>query len=391
MTTKPIKNNNQEKSQKQEEGQEEEVTTMTNEATPSPDYNKELRIASLAVHRASILTKIVQRDLDIGPILKPDSSPVTVADLAAQAILVSVLRHHFPNDVFVGEESAPVLRGDPLLARRVWELASTMTWVDNDDDGRALAVGPRSIEEMLGAIGGDGARGQRTWILDPIDGMATFIRGHQYAVSVALVEDGEQKVGVVGCPNLAFKSISVHEEVVDRDGYGMMLLAVRGQGAYKRRMSLSSLGPLQRISLSPWQRMGEKITFTESSISGIIHQEKHKFIRDILFANPVVDLYSMQVKYAALAIGACNAMIRLPKDKDHRFPAWDHAGGMLIFEESGGKVTDLYGRPFNYALGRSLADNEGLVAAKSVLHTDLLRYTRYVYGRNKSKRCMQPT
>ncbi|KAK6813433.1 hypothetical protein RU639_011165 [Aspergillus parasiticus] len=369
---------------------------MTNETAPSPNYDKELRIASLAVHRASILTKIVQRDLEIDTIHKPDGSPVTIVDFAAQAILVSVLRHYFPNDVFVGEESASMLRDDPVLARRVWELVSTMTRFDDaETDGQALAVMPQSIEEMLGAIDiggdGDGAGSQRTWFLDPIDGTATFIRGQQYAVSVALVEEGEQKVGVVGCPNLAFKSTSVHEDVVDRDGYGMMLFAVRGQGAYKRQMTLSSLGPSQKTSLSPWQRMGERITFTESSISGVIHQKKHKFIRDILFANPVVDLYSMQVKYAALAIGACNAMIRLPKDKDHRFPAWHHAGGVLIFEESGGKVTDLYGRPFNYALGRRLADNEGLVAAKPVLHTDLLRYSRYVYERNQPKRCMKST
>ncbi|KAE8410697.1 hypothetical protein BDV36DRAFT_289372 [Aspergillus pseudocaelatus] len=361
---------------------------MTNETTLSPSYDKEVRIASLAVHRASILTKIVQRELGIGSIHKPDGSPVTVADFAAQAILVSILRHYFPNDMFVGEESASVLRDDPVLVRRVWELVSTMTWIDDDGDGgRALVAVPRSIEEMLCAIDvggdGDGAGSQRTWFLDPIDGTETFIRGQQYAVSVALVEDGEQKVGVVGCPNLAFKSTSIHEAIIDKDGYGMMLFAVKGQGAYKRRITLSSLGPSQKTSLSPWQRMGEKITFTESSISGVIHQEKHKFIRDILLANPVVDLYSMQVKYVALAIGACNAMIRLPKAKDHRFPAWDHAGGMLIFEESGGKVTDLYGRPFNYAHGRRLADNEGLVAAKPVLHTDLLRYSRYVYERHK--------
>ncbi|KAE8321052.1 hypothetical protein BDV39DRAFT_197949 [Aspergillus sergii] len=322
---------------------------MTNETAPSPYYDKELRIASLAVHRTSILTKIVQRDLDLNSIHKPDGSPVTIVDFAAQAILVSVLRHYFPNDVFVGEESASMLRDDPVLARRVWKLVSTMTRVDDaETDGQALAVMPQSIEEMLGAINiggdGDGAGSQRTWFLDPIDGTATT---------------------------------SLHEDVVDRDGYGMMLFAVRGQGAYKRQMTLSSLGPSQKTSLSPWQRMGERITFTESSISGVIHQEKHKFIRGILFANPVVDLYSMQGKYAALAIGACNAMIRLPKDKDHRFPAWHHAGGVLIFEESGGKVTDLYGRPFNYALGRRLADNEGLVAAKPVLHTDLLRYSRY--------------
>ncbi|KAE8379493.1 hypothetical protein BDV26DRAFT_164695 [Aspergillus bertholletiae] len=356
---------------------------------PTPNYKKEFLIACLAVHRASILTKMAQGD-PIGP--KSDGSLVAVADYAAQAILISVLRHHFPGDAFVGRVSASMLREDPVLAQRVWAFVSAMAGVNGGggNTGQAsAAVVPQSVEEMMGAIeaggGGNGAEGfQRTWFLDPINGSAAFKRNQQYAVSVALVEGGEQKVGVIGCPNLAFESTSVHEDVIDKDGYGVMLFAVKGQGAYIQQMTLSGLGPAQRISLSPWQRMGEEIMLAESSTSDVIHQEKHKQIRDVLLANPVVDLDSMQVKYVALTIGACNAMVWLPRDKDHRFPVWDHAGAMIIFEESGGKVTDLCGRPFNYARGRRLADNEGLVAAKPGLHAGLLRYSRFAYERTKS-------
>ena len=36
------------------------------------------------------------------------------------------------------------------------------------------------------------------WVVDPLDGRANYLRGYpQYAVSIALVEDGEPRVGVV--------------------------------------------------------------------------------------------------------------------------------------------------------------------------------------------------
>jgi 3'-phosphoadenosine 5'-phosphosulfate (PAPS) 3'-phosphatase len=39
-------------------------------------------------------------------------------------------------------------------------------------------------------------------MMDPIDRTKEFVKGGQYAVALALVENGEQKVGVLGCPNL---------------------------------------------------------------------------------------------------------------------------------------------------------------------------------------------
>ncbi|KAF5859171.1 hypothetical protein ETB97_003221 [Aspergillus alliaceus] len=352
----------------------------------APNYEKEVRIASLAVQRASILTKTIQNEIHRANAQLPDGSPVAIVQFASQVILMNAILHHFPSDRFAGEKSASALRDDPVLARRVWELVSMAKL--GHIEGEDLVVVPGTLEEMLGSIDaeGDGERpgAQRTWFLGPIDGTKTFMRGQQYAVSLTLVESGEQKVGVVGYPNLAFENRCDREDVVVRDGYGIMLSAVKGQGAYKRWMAQSSLQPPQRNSLGPWRRMGETITFAESSISHVVNKEKHRFIRSMLLANPVVDLHSMQVRYAALATGACNAMICLPKDKNTRFPAWEHAGGMLIFEESGGIVTDLYGRPFNYARGTRLTDNEGLVAAKPGLHVDLLRYSRHIYEKDLS-------
>ena len=71
-----------------------------------------------------------------------------------------------------------------------------------------------------------GATG-RIWALDPIDGTKGFLRGGQYAVCLALIEDGDVKVGVLGCPNLPIDdsaplSADVGEEGADRAGRGVL-------------------------------------------------------------------------------------------------------------------------------------------------------------------------
>ena len=52
---------------------------------------------------------------------------------------------------------------------------------------------------MGGASGTEG----RFWTLDPIDGTKGFLRGDQYAIALALVEDGEVVLGALGCPEPA--------------------------------------------------------------------------------------------------------------------------------------------------------------------------------------------
>jgi 3'-phosphoadenosine 5'-phosphosulfate (PAPS) 3'-phosphatase len=63
---------------------------------------------------------------------------------------------------------------------------------------------------MLGVIdlgaGSDAGRG-RVWVFDPVDGTATFLRGNQYAICLALLEDGQEKIRVLGCPNLSFEGL----------------------------------------------------------------------------------------------------------------------------------------------------------------------------------------
>lgn len=193
---------------------------------------------------------------------KSDASEVTVADFASQAVIISAIHAAFPADVFIAEESAEMLRGSgtglgstapsssEVLRGKVWDLvcrARTLAREHDNHFGDTIKL-PTDIYEMmdiidLGQAGGggvddsahkngtggstitDGSSGssrsgntnekhsssepqqasltpRRTWVLDPIDGTKTYIRGQQYVVCLCLVEDGEQKLCVFGCPNL---------------------------------------------------------------------------------------------------------------------------------------------------------------------------------------------
>ena len=55
-------------------------------------------------------------------------------------------------------------------------------------------------------------------------------------------------MGVIGCPNLPFDTAYVKETIVDTNGYGCLLSAVKGQGAFVRRMEVGGLGPPRKVS-----------------------------------------------------------------------------------------------------------------------------------------------
>ena len=51
-------------------------------------------------------------------------------------------------------------------------------------------------------------------MLDPVDGTLGFIRGDQYAVALALLEDEKVVIRVLGCPNYPMKKelLSYHHQ-----------------------------------------------------------------------------------------------------------------------------------------------------------------------------------
>ncbi len=125
----------------------------------------------------------------VRPELKPDDTPVTVADREAEALIRDRLAAAFPGDGIVGEE-----------------------------------------------YGGEAGRSGRRWLVDPIDGTKSFVRGVPlYAVLLALEEHDVVTVGVAYFPAL-----------------GEMIYAARGRGAYLdgRRVSVADTPDLARAFVS---------------------------------------------------------------------------------------------------------------------------------------------
>jgi 3'(2'), 5'-bisphosphate nucleotidase len=343
--------------------------------TPSPAFNDELSLALRTIHRASLLTKAVLRSLknNVAAETKADDSPVTVADFAAQALIISAVHAVYPADSFIGEESAEQLRQDDALAERVWLLVKQAGEARNGDvqtaqehEGRAALAFPASKEEMLDVIdlgAKELTREGRTWVLDPIDGTATFMEGKQYAVCLCLLVDGVQQVGVLGCPNLQFDvngplgQTRIHEDLVDEAGFGVIVSAVRGHGTYVRSMHADGFGEARRITHNPDSKQElTALNFVESTIGKTsLAQDDHHAVADVLGAKwPGTVLWSSQMKYVSLALGATDVMVRLPKNKERFTYLWDHAGGQILFQETGGIIKDVHGGDIDLGQGRKI-------------------------------------
>lgn len=189
---------------------------------------------------------------------KANNDLVTQADLLANDILKSQLMTHYPDDGWLSEESV--------------------------DDVRRLSC-------------------KRVWIVDPMDGTKEYAHGvPEYAVSVALVENG---VPVVA---------AVYNPAVDE-----MFHAVKGEGAWLNQQ------PIHCIS----SNAGDVLLL--ASRSEYARGEWDKFLGQC----KVEQVGSIAYKLALVAAGRAHGTFSLgPKNE------WDIAAGVLLVTEAGGVVTD---------------------------------------------------
>jgi histidinol-phosphatase len=141
--------------------------------------------------------------------IKPDQSPVTIADIETEETIKKIILDAFPDHGFYGEETGKV----------------------NPD-------------------------AEYNWLIDPIDGTKSFVRGYPFfSTQIALMHRGELIVGVSNAP-----------------GFKEMAYAEKGQGAWLNGeqiqvgdiSSLSkatlSLGNIATIASKPqWQTIGELV------------------------------------------------------------------------------------------------------------------------------------
>jgi len=312
-----------------------------------------------AVGEASAVCRHVQQGQEsIRALTKDDRSPVTVADFASQAVVARRLREALGPVRLLAEENADALRqGDQAAAlERVVE-AARIVWPEAD---------AKAILEAIDA-GNDDATADTFWTLDPIDGTKGFLRGEQYAVSLALVENARPVVGALGCPNLA----ASFDAPFDRaDAEGRIYLAVRGAGVHHGPATARSADDLEAMARP--EGPGEAIRVAESVEAAHSKHDAVTKVLDAVGGGAESLRLDSQAKYAVVARGQADAYLRMPTRKGYIERIWDHAAGSLVATEAGCAVTDIAGRALDFGHGAGLERNRGIVCAEPGLHERLI-------------------
>ncbi|KAK3684096.1 hypothetical protein B0T22DRAFT_269802 [Podospora appendiculata] len=342
-------------------------------------YDAELAVALTAIRAAAKISRAVLDSSNKGALLKADLTPVTVADYAVQAVLTDTLHSAFPLDGLVGEESSGDLHSNPALVDHVLSL------IKECDDGSAKQAPSTpeslcSLIDLCSASTPTGPDSGRAWIFDPIDGTATFLRGEQYAINVALLIDGQQILSAVACPLLSptvTPTAPLTNTTLSRTG--CILTAIRGHGTFLHPLLPTSSSPppillprhCDAVPLSSLR----SVTSYNTLPSGLdpLHAQ---ITRSLGAAFPDNDLLGWIPRWTALALGQANMTVWIYRSRTRHAKIWDHAGAMLLFEEVGGMVTDVDGRPIDLSRGRLLEGNFGFVAAPRGVHHLVLRAVR---------------
>ena len=317
-------------------------------------YEKELDAAIQAVINASQLCQHVQKTLCTNEtVAKQDRSPVTIADFGSQALIIREIREAFPNDPVVGEEDAGILRENDSIRGMVVDLVHEYTPATSEKQIlEDIDFGVREVDFT-----------KRYWTLDPIDGTKGFLRGDQYAIALALIEDGEVVLGALACPNLAPTDDGSDDEK------GCVQYAVKGEGAFQRTLSREQATRIRVNEITD----PRQAWFCESVEKGHSSHDVHERIAELLGITRPPYRIDSQCKYAVVARGGVPIYLRLARGRDYREKIWDHAAGSFIVSEAGGKVTDFSNKPLNFSVGRSLAENVGILATNGHLHADVLK------------------
>ena len=337
------------------------------------DQSRRLQTAIEAVAAASVVCRQVQRDLaGIVSATKDDKSPVTIADFASQAVIARMLTEGLGTFTLVAEESADMLRersasGDHDLIERVTSVAGTV-W-----PGATASDVLDAIDLGAGDPPADSVRG--FWTLDPVDGTKGFLRGQQYAVSLAYIENGTPIIGVLGCPNLSRNFSRPFDEP---DDAGCLYVAERGGGLYELPGNEPRAHPVRIRRLIP--RGSEPIRMCESAEAAHSDHGASKSVIEKLGESADPARLDSQAKYAVVARGQADLYLRLPSKKGYIERIWDHAAGALCASEAGCLVSDAWGKPLDFSCGRGLEKNSGIVVAPPALHANAIAAIAEVLG-----------
>lgn len=170
-------------------------------------------------------------------------------------------------------------------------------------------------------------RPQRYWLIDPIDGTASFSAGyHGFVTQIAFLEDGEPRFAVVHAPALQ-----------------LLYVAQAGQGA-----------SLNGAVLAAQPKAGRRILIDNYPEPRGCAMKLHAG----LACTGYVESGSIGLKICRVADGTADLFV-----KDVAVRDWDVAPGDLILREAGGSLSRTDGGKYLYHGG---FEKGGLIAAHSV-------------------------
>jgi 3'(2'), 5'-bisphosphate nucleotidase len=323
----------------------------------------EYQAALDAVREACRLTRAAQAEIAASSerILKDDLSPVTIADLAAQAVVTARLSEAFPGIPIMAEEDTAAFVGPGGSA-----IESAVLALTSDVPGITT---PNRLRSLLGRGMHPGGPRGRFWALDPIDGTKGFLRGGQYAVALALIDDGKVMLGLVGCPNLPFQPGAARTSSI----LGCIFAAIHGQGA--QQWPVGEGAPV-RLSVDAVSRP-ERGSFCESVEPG--HTSHGATARVAARLGITAPPYRVdgQTKYGIVARGEASIYLRLPSRPGYHEKIWDHAAGSVLIDEAGGRVTHVDGQALDFSAGRTLPNATGIVVTNGLLHNAVLEAVQH--------------
>jgi histidinol-phosphatase len=251
----------------------------------SRSIDTDLSFALELADAADAITLPRYRAADLVVETKPDLTPVSEADRAAEKELRARIEASHPRDGVVGEEYG----------------------------------------ETKGS-------GDRRWILDPIDGTKSFVRGiPAWGTLIALERDGEIVVGVVSAPALRRRWWAARREGAFADGEPIRVSRV---GALEDALFCFT-------SLTAFDEHGMGDEFRSLAARCWEARGFGDYWAHVLVAEGSADL-------------AVEPIMNL----------WDNAAVQVIVEEAGGRFTDLEGRP--------RSDGGNAVTTNGLLHDEVL-------------------
>ncbi len=265
---------------------------MTAPTTADTQARLEVAIAAARAAAAETLRWFGRADLAVED--KADASPVTAADRAAEAVLRRELLGNFPADAFLGEETGST-------------------------------AGTSGYE----------------WVVDPIDGTKSFIRGVPlYATLVGCRRGAAGVCGVIAIPAL--------DEMVS---------AAAGAGAWHVRGTAAPT-PARVSARRPGDGLVSSSDFTSFArwSGGAAAGDAARARIERAFR--VVRTWGDGYGYLLVATGRAEAMI------DPLLNRWDAAAVETVVVEAGGRFTDWRGRP-------GIDAGDGL-ATNGVVHDEVL-------------------